>query len=211
MKTQKKKRHRNTRVASSAKNGQSGASLPDGFSVTEEGLCAHRILTAEGVAVLEYKILFPFPRQKETDPRGAKGNARIRAFYIDLAARLQSYLQKDLFPRATRAYTESNDPHKRFRHACLSLSVLCQVSEENDRCLSVVRQVRLFRGRQVLHAHTEAEVFSKKSGKPLPLLALCRLGFPLAEGEKGSPRAATKKAAFGGFFLQNGRITVIKG
>lgn len=204
MKTQKKKQDRNTRVASAKKPSAKEPPLPDGFSVTEEGLYAHRILTAEGVAVLEWRAAFPLPQA--SDPRAA---GRIRTFYTELAARLQKYLQKDLLPRATRAYTESDDPHKRFRHARLSLSVLSRVSEENERCFSVVREVRLVRGKRLLHTHTEAEVLSKKSGRPLPLPALYRMGFPFAEEEEKSPCTARKKAAKSGFFLQNGHIAQI--
>ena len=178
--------------------------VPEGYTEADGSFYAHRILTAEGVAVLEWRAAFPLPQA--ADPRAAE---RIRAFYIDLAARLQTYLQKDLLPHATRAYTESDDPHKRFRHTRLSLSVLSRVSEENERCFSVVREVRLVRGKRLLHTHTEAEVLSKKSGRPLPLSALCRMGFSFAEKDEKSPYTARKKAAKSGFFLQNGRIAQI--
>ncbi len=180
--------------------------LPDGFSPSDGVLRAHRIHTHEGVAILEWQASFPMPPEKKKTEKGARGTARIRAFYGELAARLQEYIEKSLLPDAIRAYAQNEDPHKRFRHARLSLSVDCRVTEENDLCLSVVRSVRCSRGGKLLFSWHEGEVLSKKSGRPLPLCALRKMGFSEENHEEAEGQQKRKKAARGGFFLRDGRI-----
>ena len=184
--------------------------LPDGFSLSDGVLRAHRIHTHEGVSILEWQASFPLPPEKKKTEKGAHGMARIRAFYRELAAHLQEYIEKSLLPDAIRAYAQNEDPHKRFRHARLSLSVDCRVTEENDLCLSVVRSVRCSRGGKLLFARREGEVFSKKSGRPLPLCALRKMGFSEKKQEEAEGQQKRKKAARGGFFLRDGKIVQIE-
>ncbi|MBQ8174191.1 MAG: hypothetical protein IJ009_02185 [Clostridia bacterium] len=190
--------------------------LPEGFSYTEGGIAAHRILSCEGIAIFELRAFFALPQNDAKDKMEGRADARIRDFYLTLAERTGEYVYTWLLPEATRAYQESTDPHKRFRHARLSLSVDSRVTQENDLCFSVLRQVRFFRRGECLHEHREAEVLSKKSGYPLPLTALRRLGFSMADEDKKEKadqkeaRKAKKKAAFSGFFLSDGKIVRIK-
>lgn len=187
-----------------------GGVFPDGFSLSDGILRAHRIHTHEGVAILEWQASFPLPPEKKKSKKGARASARICLFYGALATRLQAYIEQRLLPDATRAYLQSEDPHKRFRHARLSLSIECRVTEENDLCLSVLRSIRCARGGKVLFLRLEAEVFSKKSGRPLPLCALRKMGFCEEKGTEAEQGEKRKKTARGGFFLRDGKIVRIR-
>ena len=142
--------------------------LPDGFSLSDGVLRAHRIHTHEGVSILEWQASFPLPPEKKKTEKGAHGMARIRAFYRELAAHLQEYIEKSLLPDAIRAYAQNEDPHKR---APFSLGGLPR--DRGKRPLPVGRPKRalLARRQAALCAARGRGVFQKEWQTPTPLRA----------------------------------------
>ena len=143
--------------------------LPGCFSPKDGGIAAHRILTEEGVAVLEWRAFFALPPEPSiSKSKTNRGMARIRAFYIGIAREISRFAEEKLFPAQVRAYQENPDTHKRFRYARLILSVDCREMPWGNGLILFSRHITLSRGGKRLFETVEEDLFSQKSGKMLP-------------------------------------------
>ena len=162
--------------------------LPGAFVAKEGGIAAHRILTEEGVAVLEWRAFFALPPEPSTQPSKKKqGTARIRALYTRIAKEVFCFVERELYPAEARAYREDRDPHKRFRYARLILSIDCRERARTEDSLLMTRRIKLTRGGKCLWEAEEEELFSQKSGGMLPR--------PRPKKKKQDKKKAAKSAA----------------
>ncbi len=157
-----------------------------------------QIFREEGVAVLEWRAVFPAPAAEGFPSLEAQ--RRVQIFYAELAMMTADAVKGRLLLAAERAYREDPDPRKKFRFRRLRLIHEASVTEENRDILSIKRRLALSRGGKLLYAKEAAEVFSKKSGALLSLREARRL----------FPKKDEKHPSHAPFYIKDGRICYIE-
>ncbi len=141
---------------------------PSHYREEENQLCVETLLCHEGVAILEWRAVFPLFTTHGVGKREKKGLTRIENFYKKMAEDADAYARGGFFSALVQQYEKDPDPRKKFRHARVRLSVAHTVTQETGRFLSVRRTVCLSRAGKVIFEQEQIDRFDRIRGRICP-------------------------------------------
>ena len=94
---------------------------------------------------------------------------KINAFYSELARTAYGYAKKTLAAKSKSEYECDEDKRKRFSFRPYSYRFLCDVSEDNDKYISIMCKVFFTQKGKILYENRFGHIWSKQNGAIIPL------------------------------------------
>ena len=100
-----------------------------------------------------------------------KGAEKINSFYSELARSAYEYAKNTLLSESKSEYEHSEDSRKRFSFRPYSYRFFCDVSEDNEKYISVICKLFFTQKGKILYEDRFGHIWSR-SGELIPLRAL---------------------------------------